>query len=900
MTKVILLCVALVYMSTVTLYAKHHKTYDPWYGASSYDDDDKYDDDDNTQECNAVYNPGFEQGFEGWNASRNGVRLSTKEHEGRYAARYSSGSVDQVVSYYSDIDISQTYVFEGYYKTKKTPYATWVGVTYYDRYWRVVGEDTLKLKRSKKYKKFSLKTTPPRGTVHVDIWGWSSASRRSYTYLDDISFQPEYCGASANNAPIMETIDNQQGILNTATALTIRATDADNDPLHYSAEGLPEGLHINTQTGAITGMPTQTGTFAVTVQVVDDNGGKDSQAFLWTITLPPNNAPVLVDITDQQGVEGTSVNMVTNAVDADNDTLTYSAEGLPDGLHVNAQTGVISGVLSQAGTFSVTITVVDGNGGSDSSSFVWNVTAAPNAACDYFQNSGFERGTSGWIVSGVNTIVNDAYAGSSAIKITNGGVEQTSQRLTNGAETYQFHGYYKTTGKLNGISVGMVFLDANKSYISSKTLYLPETATEYTKFIVNATASADVKYVQGWLWADTNTSSILLDDVSLSSRACYDFTLASSLPPQGVPIAKAPQFVVLGFDDNTQAEGINWVLDLFADKYNRDGSKARVSFYMNTVKLRDSAENNATALIAAVKRIAQSSHEIGNHTDNHMVHLMSSNLIDQGNALNMGVGADANASDEETYFSRIKQQSKAAWEERILAATNDLVTLAQIGIETIQGYRSPYLLYTSPSLSVLKEQNFVYDCSIEEGYDAEFDGTNFRWPYQLNEGSPGHTESWYGRGDNSERVDIKTIKGLWELPNYALMVPTDEECAAYGIEPGFWNRLVARIPYLTDHKVTGLDYNLWSMGGINQAEMTGILKYNLDLRLKGNRAPFMFGTHSQYYTKEWADEYAPNATVEEMRAAISKFVDYALSKEIVSIRPSIEIIKWCQHPTPLP
>ncbi len=932
MRKVILLCAALLFLSSSVAYAKHHKSYDK-YG-SYYDDDhdddkydhdkkDDYDDDkddhdddkkddyddrddhdekETSQTCNLVYNPGFEHGTDGWGTSRSGTRLSIRVNSGSYAIRLRNSGIGQTVTEFSDIDTRKTYYLEGYYKHKGTIYSTWIGVTYYDRYWRVIDEDTLSLRKSSKYKKFSLKTRPPRGTKHVYVWAWSYTSRWAKTYLDDFSFQTESCSiAAVNSNPVIEAIADQQTIQNTAVSLFVNASDADGDMLTYSAEGLPGGLMINAQTAEISGMPTEMGEFRVSVTVRDGNGGEATQSFNWSITAVPNSTPVLQAIADQQSVQGEFVRFLLEAVDADGDTLSYSAEGLPNGVTVNRQTAEISGTPSEAGEYRVSVQVSDGNGGVDSQTFSWSITPRINEACNYLQNRGFEGDATGWTVYGENSFVSDAYEGSSAIKIRNGGVEQTSIYLDNGSDTYQFNGYYKTVGTTGGISVGMVFLDSNNSYISSKTLFLADTDT-YTKFIVNATVSDEVKYIQGWLWASAdanNTGEILLDDLALSSSACYSYALPSALPPKGLKPNEVPQFVVLGFDDNTEAEGINWVIDLFADKYNRDGSEARVSFYMNSARFHDTADYNATELLDAVKRLSTTTHEIGNHTDNHMVHLMSAAMADKNDGLNMGVQVGADVS-EETYFDRIKRLSKSAWEERILAATNDLVTLAEINADVIKGFRAPYLLYTGATMSILKEQNFVYDCSIEEGYASEFDGTNFRWPYQLNEGSPGHTESWYGRGDNSERVDIKTIEGLWELPNYALMVPKDSECAQYGIEPGLWNRLVANIPYLTDYKITGLDYNLWSMGGVNKAEMLGILKYNLDLRLKGNRAPFMFGTHSQYYTKAWADDFVPNATVEEMRAAISEFVEYALSKEAVRIRPSIEIIKWCEDPQPIP
>ena len=77
----------------------------------------------------------------------------------------------------------------------------------------------------------------------------------------------------------------------------------------------------------------------------------------------PNQAPTFTtDITDQTRNEGDTVSLDADATDADFDTLSYSASGLPSGLTINPLTGVISGTLPDGtnGVHNVTVSVSDG------------------------------------------------------------------------------------------------------------------------------------------------------------------------------------------------------------------------------------------------------------------------------------------------------------------------------------------------------------------------------------------------------------------------------------------------------------------------------------------------------------------------------------------------------------
>jgi peptidoglycan/xylan/chitin deacetylase (PgdA/CDA1 family) len=279
-----------------------------------------------------------------------------------------------------------------------------------------------------------------------------------------------------------------------------------------------------------------------------------------------------------------------------------------------------------------------------------------------------------------------------------------------------------------------------------------------------------------------------------------------------------------------------------------DGTPVRVSFFNNT--------NNAaqvipgTALADTYVAAYQDGHEIGDHTKTH---------------------------------STSASTPRKIWRAEIADCKRELASLA-IPAAQIIGFRAPYLLYKDSTFQVLEELGFSYDCSIESGFDLHTDGTNFIWPYRLDHGSP----------------DDKTIRqhpGLWELPAYAVIVPPELRQQIKKKFSGFDE---------TTGKITGLDWNLlagYTEGGagLNKAEYLGTLKYTLDQRLKGNRAPMLFGAHTPFYTAQamGVDISPPNISYQEMREVIEEFIDYALTKPDVRIVPFGTILDWCKNPAPL-
>lgn len=160
-----------------------------------------------------------------------------------------------------------------------------------------------------------------------------------------------------------------------SVGLFISASDADNDPLTFSATGLPTGLSIDPNSGLISGTigNQAAGTYQVTVTVTVSDGTTPAQT-MFTWAVGDQTTPVVVDPGPQTNNEGNQLQLGISASDADGDPLTFSATGLPPGLVIDPVTGVITGTLGNqsGGLYQVAVSVSDGINVTQAA-FTWTV-----------------------------------------------------------------------------------------------------------------------------------------------------------------------------------------------------------------------------------------------------------------------------------------------------------------------------------------------------------------------------------------------------------------------------------------------------------------------------------------------------------------------------------------------
>ncbi len=312
--------------------------------------------------------------------------------------------------------------------------------------------------------------------------------------------------------------------------------------------------------------------------------------------------------------------------------------------------------------------------------------------------------------------------------------------------------------------------------------------------------------------------------------------------PAGLKPEETPLFISFGFDDNAYPDAMVWIRDFMRNQTNFiEGTGNPKNFDGQTAK--------ATFFMTGQYMTNSGLIPHGGNTLAKMSTTLKS-LYNDGHEI-------ANHTYKHTDDKSIAE----------LTRCNDAIVSMGIPRDAIVGFRAPNLHYTDAAFQNLYQMGFLYDCTIEENWDNNKTGKDDAFPFTLDNGSPFQSGPVIGK-----------YPGMWELPVFTLHVEGQ-------------NRIEA-----------AFDYNLWVTRKLNKAEFVKTLKDALDARIEGNRAPFLFGAHTDEYSEfnlTFDTTHTPNSTWQERRAAIEEFLIYAMSKPQVRIVTHKQVIDWMRDPQPL-
>lgn len=324
----------------------------------------------------------------------------------------------------------------------------------------------------------------------------------------------------------------------------------------------------------------------------------------------------------------------------------------------------------------------------------------------------------------------------------------------------------------------------------------------------------------------------------------------SAMPPQSFDPKTVPQFVIFEPINTHKDDANNWFVDTFFGTRTNpaggnpgtfDGVPARGTFFVA-----GRTEGDGKTVVESVRHAYYQGHEIGNNSY----------------TADGGLTADQ-------------------WRKNI-RNTSDWMTRpvdkGGLGVTQVYGFSAPGNDYNAALYDVLDQYGFAYDASIIEGYQPDKTGTNENWPYSLANGSP--DADWLAANGYVPASAPKSHPQLWEVPQSVYRVPPDLQ-AKYG------------------PVVVGCDSAWRNQFRMTPEDMVTVFKYNLDERLKSNRAPLQFCIDSESYSKPKDLTAEQSVAVDQVRAALSSIIDYALNKPEVRAVRLVDVLLWMKHPTPL-
>ena len=189
-----------------------------------------------------------------------------------------------------------------------------------------------------------------------------------------------------NAAPVITGVPVLNADVGLRYSFRPTASDADGDPLTFNATGRPGWLQLDAASGELSGTPSASDVGVsgeLSISATDGKSSASLPAFRITVraAAATNRAPTISGQPPTTASTGSAYSFQIVGADADGDSLTYGATGLPAWLSLNATTGILSGTpgTTNIGTSpGIVLSVSDGKASASLAAFTLTV-AGPQA-----------------------------------------------------------------------------------------------------------------------------------------------------------------------------------------------------------------------------------------------------------------------------------------------------------------------------------------------------------------------------------------------------------------------------------------------------------------------------------------------------------------------------------------
>lgn len=210
---------------------------------------------------------------------------------------------------------------------------------------------------------FATTTAPPVAwydSTNGEIGDICNASQGSFTGTDGVTYVSQKmfsntandCVTTRSTAPSITSSASATFALNSSNTFTATATGLP-FPTFSEVGALPSGVGLDTN-GTLSGTPTQSGIFPITLTAHNGSGPDSNQSF----TLTVQQAPAITSAataTFVKGIKGTF-----HAASTGTPSAQFSTVGtVPNGVSISG-TGVLSGIAQSSGTFKFNIVASNG------------------------------------------------------------------------------------------------------------------------------------------------------------------------------------------------------------------------------------------------------------------------------------------------------------------------------------------------------------------------------------------------------------------------------------------------------------------------------------------------------------------------------------------------------------